>query len=66
VEEKPTIKEPLTVKIEPGLTGEEKPKPSPSPTRLLTTLLSSKTSKVEDLKELKEVHCPYQRRHVLL
>ncbi|XP_048747274.2 bromodomain-containing protein 8-like isoform X1 [Ostrea edulis] len=53
-EEKPAIKEPLTVKIEPGLAGEEKPKPSPSPTRLLTTLLSSKTSKVEDLKELKE------------
>ncbi|XP_061170975.1 bromodomain-containing protein 8-like [Saccostrea echinata] len=53
-EEKAVLKEPLTVKIEPTSGGEDKPKPTPSPTRLLTTLLSSKTSKVEDLKELKE------------
>ncbi|XP_062598362.1 bromodomain-containing protein 8-like [Saccostrea cucullata] len=53
-EEKTALKEPLTVKIEPASGGEEKPKPTPSPTRLLTTLLSSKTSKLDDLKELKE------------
>lgn len=54
-EEKPAIQEPLKIKIEPSTPGaEDKPKPTPSPTRLLTTLLSSKTSKVEDLKELKE------------
>nr|XP_022345320.1 bromodomain-containing protein 8-like isoform X1 [Crassostrea virginica] len=54
-EEKPPIQEPLKIKIEPTTPGvEDKPKPTPSPTRLLTTLLSSKTSKVEDLKELKE------------
>lgn len=55
-EEKPDIQEPLKIKIETTTPGvEDKPKPNPSPTRLLTTLLSSKTSKVEDLKELKEV-----------
>lgn len=55
-EEKPDIQEPLKIKIEATTPGvEDKPKPNPSPTRLLTTLLSSKTSKVEDLKELKEV-----------
>lgn len=54
-EEKPDIQEPLKIKIEATTPGvEDKPKPNPSPTRLLTTLLSSKTSKVEDLKELKE------------
>lgn len=69
-EEKPDIQEPLKIKIETTTPGvEDKPKPNPSPTRLLTTLLSSKTSKVEDLKELKEVGivlCTIQTRTKLL
>lgn len=64
-EEKPDIQEPLKIKIETTIPGvEDKPKPNPSPTRLLTTLLSSKTSKVEDLKELKEVGTGVLKRWV--